>query len=188
MTTPPISPDHKAWANTLRQRLGGDCEVVAYHDDADQQRIHVFTSRNGEGQVAASVGLMDAVMRSVQGQEIRTEVLMDQRGHDPRLQNILSTICFHVFKNGWKLAPGVIFEHWVSMYIPETGLPHVMFVAPWQFEDFSRVALTGRTIFPLVAVPISAAEADFVSSGGDLEALWERQGTDVLDWTRASAI
>lgn len=84
------------------------------------------------------------------------------------------------------------FKKALRIYIPETEPPRVMFVVPWQdvFRDLSRVALSDRTIFPLVAVPISEAESELAraNAGRDLEDLWERKSTDVSDWTRTSAI
>jgi hypothetical protein len=58
------------------------------------------------------------------------------------------------------------------------------------FRDLSRVTLSDRTIFPLVAVPISEAESELAraNAGRDLEDLWQRKSTDVLDWARTSAI
>lgn len=185
-----IPSAHKEWATLLRSRFGGHCEVTAYYDDPKQHKIHIFTSSNEGGVVAATAGLMDIPLRFSSGVELRSEIIMDQRGHDSRLANILATIAFYVMKDGWKVAPGIVFEDMVRMYIPETKLPHVVFVGPWQSDDLGRVALSDRTLFPLVAVPISEAEADLAraNAGRDLEALWQREATDVLDWARASAV
>jgi hypothetical protein len=190
MSQTEISHCHKEWAKLMRSRVGGNCEVKAYYDDPKQHKIHIFTSSNENGVLAATVGLMDTAMRFSSGVELRSEVIMDQRGHDSRLANILATIAFYVIKDGWKIAPGIVFEDMVRMYIPETELPHVMFVGPWQFRDLSRVTLSDRTIFPLVAVPISEAESELAraNAGRDLEDLWQRKSTDVLDWARTSAI
>jgi len=114
---------------------------------------------------------------------------MDQRGHDERIGNILSTIAFYIMKDGWKIAPGVIFESMVEMFVPGTQLPHVMFVSPFQWDGMSKILLGNRIIYPLVAFPISEAESEVArkNRGKDLEDLWERQSVDVLDWGRCSA-
>jgi hypothetical protein len=181
---------HKEWANLMRSLVGGNCSVKAYYDEPEEHRIHIFASTSEEGVIAATVGLMDIALRSRTGEEIHAEVIMDQRGHDPRLAQILSTIAFYVMKDGWKLAPGVVFEEMVRMYIPDTKLPHVVFVAPWQFDSSSRVALSDRTIYPLVAVPISEAESRLArtDAGRELEETWQRKSVDVLNWTRGSAV
>ena len=193
MSQTEISHSHKEWVKLIRSRVGGNWEVRVYYDDPKQHEIHIFTSSNESGVLAATVGLMDTEnLIAASGEELRSEVIMDQRGHDSRLANILSTIAFYVIKDGWKIAPGIVFEDMVRMYIPETELPHVMFVAPFQdpFRDLYRVTLSDRTIFPLVAIPISEAESELAraNAGRDLEDLWERKSTDVLDWARTSAI
>lgn len=174
----------------MRSLLGGNCAVTAYLDAAEQNKVHIFTSANAEGVVAATVGLMEVDQSRNPAVRIPTEIIMDQRGHDPRIANILSSIAFQVMKDGWKVAPGVVFERMVEMYIPDTGLPHVMFTAPFQWEGMSKVRLADRAIYPLVAVPVSEAESRVAASnaGRDLESLWTRQSVDVLDWGRQSAV
>jgi hypothetical protein len=173
----------------MRTLVGGDCAVTAYWDESEENRAPIFTSRNGEGTVAATIGLMDFNQSRRPESEIYSELIMDQRAHDERIGNILSTIAFYVMKDGWKVAPGVIFERMVEMYIPKTKLPHIMFVAPFQWENMAKVALTAKTIYPLVAVPISEAESQVArtNEGRDLEQLWVRQAVDVLNWGRQSA-
>lgn len=180
---------HKQWAQHLRATIGDVCAVTSYLDEAEENRIHIFTSQNKEGVVAATVGLMDINQSRQPGKEIYSEVLMDQRGHDERIANILSTIAFYIRKDGWKIAPGVIFESMVEMFVPETRLPHVMFVSPFQWDGMSRVLLGNRTIHPLLAIPISEAESEVAkrNQGRDLEDLWERQSVDFFDWGRVSS-
>jgi hypothetical protein len=82
-----------------------------------------------------------------------------------------------------------VFHDVVKMYVPGTELPHVMFTAPFQWDTMSKLSLSEKTIYPLVAIPISEAEAEVARANGGqgLEALWVQQSTDVLDWSRKSA-
>ena len=173
----------------MKSLVGGNCAVTAYWDEPEENRALIFTSNNSEGIVAATVGLMDINQSRRPGLEVHSELIMDQRGPDERIGNILSTIAFYVLKDGWKVAPGVVFESMVEMYIPETNLPHVMFVAPFQWDNMSKVVLPDRTLYPLVAVPISEAESQVArtNEGRDLEALWVSKNVDVLNWERPSA-
>jgi len=184
-----ISNDHKEWAKHMRHLVGGDASVFSFYDDTNENKIHIFKSSNSDGVVAATVGLMDINQSRRDGIEIYSEIIMEQHGHDERISNMLSTIAFYIIKNGWKAAPGVIFESMVEMYVPETKLPHVMFTAPFQWNNMSKITLSERTIYPLVAVPISEAESKIASTnaGKDLESLWEQQSIDVLNWDRESA-
>jgi hypothetical protein len=53
-------PDaHKQWAQHLRTTIGDVCAVTSYLDEPEENRIHIFTSQNGDGIVAATVGLME---------------------------------------------------------------------------------------------------------------------------------
>ena len=75
----------------------------------------------------------------------------------------------------------------VSMYAPELEAKHILFVPPFQWaEGMSRVTLGDHTIYPLLAVPITEGELQFVKDCGvdALTSLWERRHTDVLDWSR----
>lgn len=173
----------------MRTFIRGDCAVTNYWDEIEENRAPIFTSRNDEGIVAATIGLMDFNQSLYTESEIFSEIIMDQRGHDECIGNILSTIAFYVMNDNWKVAPGVIFESMVEMYIPETKLPHVMFVAPFQWRNMSKIVLTDKTIYPLVAVPISEAEKQVArtNQGQDLEELWSRLNVDVLNWKRHSA-
>lgn len=191
MNSPASIPDiHKLWAQYLRAAVGGACAVTSYLDEPEENRIHIFSSQNSEGIVAATVGLMGINQSRQVGKEIYSEVIMDQRGYDERIGNILSTIAFYVIKDGWKIAPGVIFESMVEMFVPETELPHVMFTSPFRWDRKTRVLLGEKTVYPLVAVPISEAESEIAAKnqGRDLEELWERQSVDVLDWGRRGAV
>lgn len=184
------SQAQKDWANILRSRVGGEVAVTMYGDEEQVARIPIFTGKTNGGVVAATVGLMEVNQSRNPANEIHCEILIDSRRDNPAVPSILSTISFYVLKNEWKVAPGKIFEDIVAMYLPETKLRHTYFTAPFQWSDLGKVELLDRTIYPLVAIPISAAEATLASinQGKELESLWERLGTDVLDWERDSAV
>jgi len=185
-----IPPAHKEWAKYLRSMQEESCSVTNYISDDGLQAIHIFASKSNQKTFAATVGLMDVDMQSPSGSVIHSEVLMDKRGPDASMGNVLSTIAFYVMRDGWRIAPGTVFESLVEMYIPGTGLPHVLFVSPWQSDSLSRVQILDRTIYPLVAAPISQEESLLARSnrGLDLESRWEKMSTDVLDWNRKSAV
>jgi hypothetical protein len=186
-----VPVEHKDWAKHLRELVGGACTVTKYYDENEENSIAIFTSRNDEGILAATIGLMDVDQSRNPQVQIAAEVLMDQRGHDERICNVLSTIAFFVLKDGWRVAPGMVFERMVEMYYPNHPLPHVLFVPPFQWESaMTKVSLTGKVVYPLMAIPISEAERNYCARGADraLESLWESRGTDVLNWDRQSAV
>jgi flagellar basal body-associated protein FliL len=96
----PIASDHKEWAKHMRQLVGGNASVTAYYDEPHANTIHIFASANSDGIVAATVGLMEINQSHKPGVEIYSEIIMDQRGRDERISNVLSTIAFCVIKDG----------------------------------------------------------------------------------------
>jgi hypothetical protein len=186
----PPSNTHKEWAKHLRAVVGGTCAVQQYWDEAEANSIAIFTSRNDEGIVAATIGLMEFNQSRRQEVEIFSEIIMERYGQDERIANILSTLAYYAMKDKWQLAPGIVFQRMVEMYIPETKLPHVLFTSPFQWEKMSKVELTEKTLYPLLAVRISEAERQLAKTndGQDLEQRWADQGVDVLDWQRQSTV
>lgn len=187
-TNPPSS--HKEWAVHLRDTMGGKCSVHSYLDDSGRNKTRICTSISSEGIVAATVGISDIDQSGARGLGQYTEIIMDKRDADDRVANVLSTIAFYILKDGWRVRPGVVFESMVSMYFPDTKLPHVIFIAPFQWPGMGNVPLSQKTVYPLVAIPISEAESRLAASnaGEDLERLWEERSVDVLDWNRSSVI
>ena len=182
--SPPTA--HKNWANHLRNLVGGECFIYNYYDDQKEYSIPIFSSTDSDGILVATVGLMEIDQSKNSRVQVPTEIIMDRKGKDERIANVLSTIAFYIMKDGWKVAPGVIFEDIMKMYYPETKLPHIYFTAPFQWDTMSKVELTGKTIYPLVAIPVTEDEANIVSKHGDqdLEDMWVRHEVNVLNWDR----
>jgi hypothetical protein len=182
---------YKQWVHYLRGMIPGDIRVMSYADSREMDKIDIFTSANADGVVAATVGLMDYDQGHNPAVAIYTELLLDARGQQTKLCDVLSTIAFFVTKNGWKPAPGVIFTEMIECYEPSLDIKHVMFIAPFQWKTaMTKVELEGKVIHPLLAVPITESERRFVNDQGDepLMRLWKSANTDVLDWTRRSAV
>jgi hypothetical protein len=181
-------PAHIAWSKYLREKVPGDAIHVARHyDEGERNAIAIFTSENSEGIVAATVGVMDYDQARPGKPPLATEILLDARGSSKTIANIIATIGFYIMKDGWRVAPGVTFADVVSMYEPSLRVKHVIFVPPVQWEEgMTRVALEDRTIYPLLAVPITDGELRLVQEQGadELQKRWERASTDVLDWSR----
>jgi hypothetical protein len=186
-----LAPEHRQWAQHMRDSTPPGQVAVSLHTDArDEQTIGVFSSRNEDGVVAATVGLMDYDVGEPDEPRF-VELIVDARGDAAWVAEIVATLAFHVMKDGWKPAPGVIFERAVEMYSPELQVKHVMFVPPIQWEDeMGAVELDAKTIHPLLAVPITESEAAFVRAHGSeaLEDIWARAEVDVFDWSRSGVV
>jgi hypothetical protein len=180
------------WAAHLRAALpGGIVAVHRYWDEAKKNSIDIFTHQNGEGIVAATIGLMDLDQSRDRSRPIFTEILLDARKSDDRVANIVSTAGFYTIKNGWRLAPGVVYEGLVHMYLPQAQVKHLLFVPPFQWDDntMTAVDLGNITVHPLLAVPITDSELQYVRRNGSeaIQDLWEKSRSDVLDLNRGGA-
>jgi hypothetical protein len=183
--------DRQHWYEHLCRFGGADASVHAYADRDGAHGVEVFRVVSDGGTLLATIGLMDIDQSPHRTANVFSEILMDSRGQDDRLGNVLAGIGLHVLKHGVRIAPGVVFERSIDVYMPKHPLPHAMLVAPFQWkEGMTKVQLAGKTIYPLVAVPISDAERALAAeqSARALEQLWESRRVDVLDWGRASAV
>jgi antitoxin YqcF len=91
---------HVQWVKHLRGKVPGDVRVFRHYDEGERNAIHIFTSENDEGVVAATVGLMDFDQSRGGGPPLATEILLDGRGRPPHIANIAATIAFFVMKDG----------------------------------------------------------------------------------------
>jgi hypothetical protein len=186
-----IPADRQHWYTHLCRFGGKNATVLAHTDHSGAYTIEVFRADSDEGALLSTIGLMDIDQSPNPSSPVFSEILMDSRGRDEKLGSVLATIAFHVMKHKWRLAPGVLFERAIDLYFPQHALPHAMLVAPFQWKTgMTRVQLATKTIYPLVAAPISEAERQFATENSPraLEQAWESQRVDVLDWSRASAV
>lgn len=186
-----IPPDRQHWYKHLCRYGGVNATVLANTDQSGTHTIEVFRADSDGGVLLSTIGLMDIAQGANASAPIFTEILMDSRKPDDKLGSVLATIAFHVMQFKAPLAPGVMFERAIDLYFPQHALPHAMLVVPFQWRDeMQRVELATKTIHPLLALPISQAEREFVveNSPHALEQVWQARQVDVLDWGRASAV
>lgn len=187
-----IKPEYQAWVKHLRSTMPGlDTKVGRFYDEDEIHTIDIFSGQNKDGLIAATIGVMERNISQKPGVTIFTEILMDCRGHNEHIPDILSTIGFYIVKDGWKPAPGVVFEQMISMYDPRLHVKHVMFVPPFQWDDgMTRVNLGAKTIFPLLAVPITDSENTYAQAHGQeaLEDLWAQTDCDIFNWKRKGSV
>jgi hypothetical protein len=179
------SQSKKLWARLLASEIGGKPSVAAYLDDSESTSIDVLTINSGGGKVCATIGLMDS------RHEPSVEILMDSNSEDIKLENIISMVSFYIIKNGWRIKPGIIFENLVAEYHPELLLKHLLFLPQFQWgPELSKAILPQGNIYPLLAVPITTAESDYIAKNGltSLEELWQKNGINVLNWFRESSV
>lgn len=187
-----ISPDHQAWVAHLKKLLPhASYGLDRYLDASETHGIVIFDATAGDRLTAATIGLMEVNQRE-EGEPRYTELIMESHKANVFLQNVLSTTALYCLKDGWRVAPGVVYEKLITLYIANLEVQHILFVpvTRWPAEQIHSVALPGRTLNPLQAVPITHAEQDLLAEEGlaALQRRWQEAGTDLLDWDRDSAV
>ena len=107
------------------------------------------------------------------------------------LSDVLATCAFNVIKDAWPMRPGAIHNDVLQMYDLSKTLAHIMFVAPFLWNDGPKTLhLDGRTITWLMAVPISESELAYAEQNGAdaLNTLFEERQVDIFDINRLSVI
>jgi hypothetical protein len=186
-----MPPDRQQWYEHLCRFGGANATVHEYRDHAGAHGVEIFRGVSDGGVLLATIGLMDVDRSPHPGAAVFSEILMDTWNQDDKMGSVLATVAFHVMKHNLRVAPGVLFEHVIGEYFPGHSLPHVMLVAPFQWETgMTKVELASKTIYPLVGVPVSDAERAFAVSRSplELEHAWASQRVNVFDWDRASAV
>jgi hypothetical protein len=190
MTSEPKA-EYKSWAMYLQSTLPEhELKVFSYQNDARTHHIDIARGHNAHGVVAATIGVMDCSQGQDPSVPIFTEILMDWHGGNEAIDSVLSAIAFCMLRDGWKAAPGVVFQNVIEMFLPGLEVKHVLFYPPMQWGDaMDSVPLGTKVIHPLLAIPITQQENELIRASGlgVLEELWTRTGCDVYDWSRKSA-
>jgi len=186
-----MSPEQKQWAVYLRQRTPGEMRIERFFDGPELHHIDVMTFESEEGVVVGTIGVMEVELSDDEKQSVRCELLIEATGKNTAVQTVVATAALAVLGEERKVAPGVVYEGMVEMYVPGLEVKHLWFIAPFQWEDeMARVELEGRTLLPLLGVPITEGEFDFIKENGPiaLEKLMAEKECDVFDWRRGSLV
>ncbi len=186
-----MKPEYKQWAVYLRQRTPGEMRIERYFDGPELHHIDVMTVQAEDGVIVGTIGLMDVDLSDDAKQTVYCELVMDSRGRNEAIQTVAATAALAVLGEGRKVAPGVVYEDMVSMYVQSLEVKHLWFIAPFQWgEDMVRVELDDKTLLPLLGVPITDSEFDYIKENGPiaLEKLMSEAEADVFDWHRQAAV
>jgi antitoxin YqcF len=88
-------------------------------------------------------------------------------------------------------APGVVYPHLVSDYVPTTTVPHVMWAEPQVWREMSSVQMASfGEVHWLMAVPISGAERRYLAAEGydALERRLQAAAAPFCDLMRSSTV
>ena len=105
------------WAKFFANNVPGETSVHKYWDKEEKYSIDILTSKSKEGIVAATIGLMDIDISNNETDIINTEIIMDSRGNNDYIGNIISTIGFYIIKDNYKIKPGTVIDN-IIIQIP----------------------------------------------------------------------
>lgn len=187
-----VSTDNKKIARMLGAAFGGVFSVREFVHDTLPLTVDLLRcpDRPGEGVTSlGTIGLSDFPLY-LQDEEypVRVELVGAVASRDVEaFASILGTTAFCIIRSGRIVHPGSILEDAVSVYIPDTSLPHIYFTAPFLWEkDLRATQFDTKKVAWLLAFPISQTEADFLREKGDsaLEDEFEKRNIDIFDLYR----
>lgn len=166
-----------------------DLQINRYFSEDETQHIDVFTCRYQGNSFGSTIGLLQMNHGDGTDWPIHIELLMDAEGEQDSLDRLLSSMAMFTLNENITLAPGMVFDELFEHFVPHRPLRHILFMDPFSREDIlSKITVAGRILYPLLAVPISSEESQFIEQQG-LDAFEEEvksKGTNLLDWLRPS--
>lgn len=174
---PSLPPTRRLVSERLREALGGQSQVRAYYDEDEQNVVAVVEAASTPSPALSTFATasLHASPNHLDDRDIRVELLVVAENQRFEAANMVATSAFFVMKNRWLAAPGVVFPNAVSEYLPQTTVPHLMWVEPFDFEGLSTVRVDGisEDVHVLQGVPLADSERDFLGANG-FDALEER--------------
>jgi hypothetical protein len=191
-----VSSDNKKIARMLAAAFGGTFSVVEFVHDSLPLTVDLLRcpDRPGEGVTSVgTIGLSDFPL-NLEGEEypVRVELVGAVASRDvDAFASILGTTAFCIIRSGRIVHPGSVLEDAVSVYIPESPLPHMYFTAPFLWEkELPATQLDTKKVAWLLAFPISQTELELLRAKGDsaLEDEFEKHNIDMFDLYRRSVV
>jgi hypothetical protein len=187
-----VSAHTRSAARELARTWGGRKPNVHQHwDEAEENWVGIASLADcpWDGVTAyGTLGLSDHNLGF--GNDLRVEII-GACATSADLSNVLATCAFNAIKNAWQMRPGAIHNDVLRMYDISRTLAHVMFVAPFLWNDGPETLhLEGRTITWLMAVPISESELRYAERNGSdaMSVLFEDRQIDIFDINRVPVI
>lgn len=124
----------------------------------------------------------------------RTQVRVEVVGAAPSVVDdyalTISSCFFEHVRNSTAIVYGTVLRDIVGQYGLSASLPHFTFVAPFLWPSLSRAQIADQDVYWLYAIPISEAEAGYISSHGidSLESLFDAEQVDLFNLERPSVV
>ena len=186
--------EKKLIAQKILQIVGGKPKVVEYKDEEKKSNIDIFigvdTPFKGMN-TYSTIGLSDySIDLLVEDKELRVEFIGSCESEYREYANILSSCAFNIINTQFSCSPGTVYPDVVSEYYKETTMKHILFTAPFLWEDIETLEMSDYYVTWLMMVPISNKEFDFLKMNGaeELEILFEKNDINLFDLNRKSVV
>ena len=198
MSNKNVTTENKDLAKYITTIVGVDRTVQRYWDDEKNNFLDIFTCDDpidSNVKFYGTIGLSDysneIKMNDGSLKNVPIEFLMTGYKTFDKVPNIISTCGFYLRKNKWECQPGSVFKSMVEMYYKETNMKHILFTAPYLWEEkLVPLVLETKTVNWLLGVPISDSELNYRNEHGvsALEDLFEKNEVDIFDLNRKSVL
>lgn len=185
----PVSPPSATAKQVYRaaaDAFGGEPKVDRRYDEDESHSVDVLrcADRPVPGLAVYSTLTLHDTPNHLDDSDIRVELMGVAPGDVEDYPDLLATAAFCIIKDGWLAAPGVVFPDLLRMYELSPTLRHLMWAAPFPYEQLSTVEVRNAPdVHWLLGVPISEQERLFLLEHG-YDAL-ERRFVDAgLDYWR----
>jgi antitoxin YqcF len=189
---PTLTSFERALVKTFRASFGQNTQFRGYGDD--DERNTVIIVRGIDFPVVgvtsyASVGLYKNIQDARQV-EVMVEIVAACATATPHVDNLVASCVFDSVKNGSSVIYGSCIRNIIPQYEISQTLKHVTFVAPFLWEELSKIEIEGSPVYCLMMLPISDAEAQYLQGNGidALERHFTEKQIDVFDISRPSAV
>ncbi|GAB2024486.1 suppressor of fused domain protein [Lactovum odontotermitis] len=175
--------------------IGGNPKVLKYKDANESSEIDIFigVDRPFEGvSTYSTIGLsnFDIGMKTKEGKQLRVEFVGSSASVNDLFGNIVSSCAFNIINSQYSVKPGTVFPNVISEYYDSPTMKHILFSAPFLWENLKSLETSTAHITWLMTIPISDEEFEFLKVNGSekLEELFEEKDIDIFDLTRESVV
>lgn len=189
----PATEAGRRLARAAADAFGGQPRVNRYYDEPEAHAVDILACRDAPapGYSTYSTLTLHESPNLLEGNDIRVEIAGVAESRFVEFPNVIATAAFHIIKQGWLCAPGVVFPGIMSEYDLPRALEHVLWVTPFAWEDLHSVDLADNgPVHWLLAVPISEGERQFLIERGydELVQQFEQDDVEYFDLERAPRV
>lgn len=173
--------------------MGGDRRVRRFHHGDTPHHMDILRCDAApiSGWSSYSTLNLHLSPNRVNGHDIRVELAGVADTELDTFADVLATAAFQIMVDGWTAAPGVVFADIVAEHVPETTVPHLVWVPPSPWDDLHSVTVPGDIdVKWLLAFPITESERVLIGNEGfdAAEDLFSEHEVEYFDLMRPSIV